>query len=586
MTTKMKKIYKKLAVLLFLLVGACNLDGDLQNPNEVSVAGADVNLIMNAIQLDFGDLYYTASTTVDPLVRGMFAMAGGFRYQTANQPQGNDGLWIQSYQNVLVNAELMIPLATAKGLTTHIAAAEIMEAYTYMMLVDIFGDVPQSEALQGPAGNFNPKADGGASVYAKALSLLDDARVQLAKTGANVGGALTRDIYYGGSRTLWNALANTLELRMQMNLGTAAANARIAVLIDATKTDIIDKADGSENFTYKYGIATVPDSRHPLYNTHYQPTKGAAGGYLSNYFMHEAYGIWNTTSPTDYTLVIEDPRWRYYFYRQVGSIKQMNAVDPKAVGCTPGSNPNHYISGPGPTDVTGVSATGSVFCIFDPGFYGRDHGDASGTPPSGPVQTVAGVYPAGGTFDNTAISDQSSYFGSTIRGDGANGAGINPIWMSFYTDFLKAEYYSKTGNAALAKSSMDAGIANSVAQVKAFAVAKGAKNTIQSTAKQASVLAAYAANADLRLSVATKPLDVIGREFFIAAWGNGLEQYNLYRRTSAPRNLQPTLQIGPGPWLRTQVYPSVYVNLNQNAAQKDANATVKTFWDTNPDVLN
>ncbi len=75
-------------------------------------------------------------------------------------------------------------------------------------------------------------------------------------------------------------------------------------------------------------------------------------------------------------------------------------------------------------------------------------------------------------------------------------------------------------------------------------------------------------------------------EFYKAVWGNGLEAYNLYRRTSAPRNMQATLQVNPGVWLRTQVYPSVYVNLNQNAKQKDAQAVVKTFWDNNPETLN
>jgi hypothetical protein len=158
--------------------------------------------------------------------------------------------------------------------------------------------------------------------------------------------------------------------------------------------------------------------------------------------------------------------------------------------------------------------------------------------------------------------------------------------MSFYTDFIKAEFLSRTGNAAGAKAAMDAGIVNSISQIKAFATSKGQLNTVQTAATQTSLINNYVANADARLAAAVKPLDVIGREFYVAAWGNGLEQYNLYRRTSAPRNLQPTLQPEPGPWLRSQVYPALYVNLNQNATQKNAAATVRVFWDTNPDVLN
>lgn len=566
----MKKIYKTLAVLVFLLVGACNLDGDLQNPNQVGVSGADVNLIMNAVQLDFGDFAYTAGATVDPLMR-MNAMTGGYRYQTANQPQGNDGIWFQAYSTVLINAETLIPLAKAKGLTTHVAAAELMEAYVWMALVDIFGDVPGVEALQGSAAKFNPVADGGAAVYQHALDLINDARTNLALTGTAVGGALTRDVYYGGSRANWTAFANTLELKMQMNLAqipaqAATANARIAVLLNGT-TNIIDTE--AENFTYKYGTATVPDSRHPLYNAYYTPTKGAAGGYLANYYMYNAFGIWDPANKFDPAFTTQDPRWRYYFYRQVGSLGQIALVDPKAIGCTPSAPPPHY------------QAKNEVFCVFEPGFYGRDHGDASGTPPSGPVVTCYGIYPAGGKIDNTSLS-KTDFVGSTVRGDGANGAGINPIWMSWYTDFMRAEYLARTGNNAGAQTAMQAGISNSITQIKNFATAKGgtlsAANTPSTTAYKTAVDGLYAA--------ASNKLDVIGMEFYKAVWGNGLEAYNLYRRTSAPRNMQATLQVNPGVWLRTQVYPSVYVNLNQNAKQKDAQAVVMTFWDNNPETLN
>jgi hypothetical protein len=45
--------------------------------------------------------------------------------------------------------------------------------------------------------------------------------------------------------------------------------------------------------------------------------------------------------------------------------------------------------------------------------------------------------------------------------------------------------------------------------------------------------------------------------------------------------MQPTIQTNPGPWMRTLVYPAVYVNLNSSATQRDANATNKVFWDNN-----
>ncbi len=82
----------------------------------------------------------------------------------------------------------------------------------------------------------------------------------------------------------------------------------------------------------------------------------------------------------------------------------------------------------------------------------------------------------------------------------------------------------------------------------------------------------------------SEKLDVVLKEFYLALWGNGLEAYNMYRRSSRPKNLQPTFQTSPGTFIRSFFYPSVHVNLNSTAVQKP-DMGVKVFWDTNPDPL-
>jgi len=71
------------------------------------------------------------------------------------------------------------------------------------------------------------------------------------------------------------------------------------------------------------------------------------------------------------------------------------------------------------------------------------------------------------------------------------------------------------------------------------------------------------------------------KEYYIALWGNGLDAYNNYRRTGKPENMQFTQEADPGAFNRSMIYPSVHVNLNQNAAQKSSQA-VQVFWDNNP----
>jgi hypothetical protein len=585
----MKSIFKKYGILFAFLASACSLDGDLENPNQVPLSGADVDYIMNLIQLDFADFFAGAQGTVSPLIRQ--ANMSTYRYQLAYQPQFQDGIWVGAYQGILVQAETMIPLAEEKGLTTHVAVAKILSAYTYLTLVDLFNDVPRTEALTAPSGNFNPVADPAKDVYNYAITLLGEARTELAKTGTDAGAALTRDIFYNGDRKKWTALCNTLELKAWVNLSMvdAAANAKVATFIDpatgASLQDIIDTP--SENFTYKYGTATVPaGSRHPMYDQFYSPNLGNAGGYLNTYFMYEMFNASDyTTDGVGGGAAIQDPRWRYYFYRQVGSINPViNGFDVKALGCTPGVPPPHY-----------QSAGVKMFCVFEPGFYGRDHGDGSGTPPDGPVITTAGVYPAGGRPDLTSTLS-TKYSKGTIRGDGANGAGIQPIWMSPYTDFIKAEVAIRAGNVATGKTLLLAAIKSSVQSVKTFSDDKGQSVTFApwSSAKWTDgdassfdvMVNTYTTAVGNAYDAASVKMEVAGREFWKAIWGNGVEGYNLYRRTGAPTDMQPTLQLNPGPWMRTLVYPSLYVNLNSSATQRNADQVNKVFWDTNPADLD
>jgi hypothetical protein len=159
MMLTMNKIYKTIGAMLVLLSVSisCDMDSDLANPNEISVEGADVNFIMNGVLLDFGDFFsYASGNSVDPsqtnfgpdrLMR-MRAMTTGYRYQTAAQAQYFDDTWEWAYSKVLMNIETMLPLAIEKNLTTQVGIAKILKAYTFLTLVDLFGDVPASLALK------------------------------------------------------------------------------------------------------------------------------------------------------------------------------------------------------------------------------------------------------------------------------------------------------------------------------------------------------------------------------------------------------------------------------------------------------
>jgi hypothetical protein len=77
----------------------------------------------------------------------------------------------------------MIPLAQSQKKYIQSGMARVMKAYTYGTLVDVFGDVPYSNAVKG-SDNTTPSVDGGAAVYTAVQNLLDSAIIDLTATGA------------------------------------------------------------------------------------------------------------------------------------------------------------------------------------------------------------------------------------------------------------------------------------------------------------------------------------------------------------------------------------------------------------------
>jgi hypothetical protein len=212
------------------------------------------------------------------------------------------------------------------------------------------------------------------------------------------------------------------------------------------------------------------------------------------------------------------------------------------------------------------------------GYWGRDHGNADPIPQDNEKRTIYGVYYAGGKFDN----DDNT---SGTPDDGAKGAGIHPIWMASFTEFLKAEAASSIGTSGDPKALLESGIRKSIARVIAFPGQVGVTvpaNKVPTAAQinnyVAKVLSNYdAANADGKLNI-------IMKEWYMALWGNGLDAYNNYRRTGMPNDMQPTITSSPDAFIRTFWYPAVHANLNKTASQKTS-LTQKTFWDKNPDPL-
>ena len=538
----MKNIIKYIAIVFAtgIVFNSCETaELDLTNdPNALTPSQANPDFYLNSVQETFARTVESLGETGAQVTR--IENMGTRDYQNAYSPNSFDNEWEQSYQEVIKNIRDMNVLAEEAELFYHIGMGQVMEAYTITLLVDYFGDVPYSEAISAPI-ILNPALDSGADIYTAALALLDQA---IANFNAESSALPQNDFFYDGNAALWIQAANTLKLRLYLNTGnTAAFNA-----IVADEDNFISSSD--EDFQFPWGSNLVqPDTRHPNYANVYT-AQGAQNDYASIWLMN----LMDTT---------DDPRIRYYFYRQSATVPGAPGIAPdeENLACSLTAAPEQYIAG------------GFPYCSLPNGYWGRNHGNDEGIPPDGFLRAAPGVYPQAGQFDDDSFSE-------IALGSGGGGAGITPMLLASTVDFWRAEVAMATDTEA-AKALMLAGVTKSITKVRTFGSVDGSADLSLAPSEGDISIFILGVNTAFDEAEGTDKWNVLADQFFIALKGNGHDSYNFYRRTGFPDNIEPNLEPEPGAFIRTFFYPANAASTNQNIPQKDG-VTNQVFWDTNP----
>ena len=532
-----KNILTLFLCVLFTLVSCDTLELDLtENPNALSPNQADAGFFLNSIQIDFAFWVSSMGDRGGELTRINYM--SGRTYNNVYSPDSWNGVWSSAYRGMLEDIRLMNILADEAGLTYHRGMGKVFQAYILLTLVDYFGDIPYTEALQGAEAILNPVSDSGESVYNAAISTLESAISDF-----NSGGPVpSNDYYYQGDADKWIKAANSIKKKALLNLGDFSNYNSITNYI----------VNPSDDFQFVWGTSpATPDTRHPLYRSNYTSTGG--GEYMSNWLM---FNMINGHAGNT------DPRINYYFYRQVDNTPGFDSsADEEVLEC---GLPGYYV----PPQLRGSD---TPFCAptnssSKPanGYWGRDHGNDNGIPPDGFKRTLRGVYPAGGAFD-----DES--FEGKVDGDGQGGFGITPILLSSWMHFMNAEVNVNTGG--------DPTYETLIALEQALIKTDDLGGPELSDEDVSNYIAAFTSDWNASTSTEEK-LDLWATEFFISLTGNGIDAYNSYRRNGYPRSLQPNIEPDPGQFPLIQYYPANYVNTNKNADQRSSK-TERVFWNSN-----
>ncbi|MCZ2472663.1 SusD/RagB family nutrient-binding outer membrane lipoprotein [Aquirufa ecclesiirivi] len=261
----MKKIFLVFVPLL-LLASACTEDiSQLNIETKRPAAVPAPTLFSNAVKTISGSLASpSVNTNVFRFTVSHWAMStyqdeAQYDFATRNIPQG---WWTSMYRDViadlresakLINADAsLLPAEKANKL----AIIDIMEVYTYSILVNTFGNIPYSESLN-PAILF-PKYDDAKTV---STDLINRLNADITKINTSAAGfASAEDLIYKGSVAKWLKFANTL--RMKIGMVQADVDANVAKsAVEASDAGAISSAADNGLFTY---MAASPN-QNPLY---------------------------------------------------------------------------------------------------------------------------------------------------------------------------------------------------------------------------------------------------------------------------------------------------------------------------------
>jgi len=551
----MKKIIKYITMAFtaaVLFTGCESTELDLTvSPNALSPTQADPNLLLNTIQLS----YAGNQTTFNGLGEGLTRIAyfGGRNYFNSLSGTTTSGVWATTYASILSNLQALetIDAETDIDYSFHIGLSKIMYAHSLFQLVDVLGEAAFSQA-GNPAEFPSPLLDSGQDVYAAAFGLLSEAEALLA-AGPSTQGA--QDMFYGGDTSKWIKVINSIRLRSYKNTSNKAA-------FDAIVAGGNYISSAADDLQFGYGTSELqPDDRHPDFQGGY--TASGSGPYRSNWIMN-------------LMLQNDDPRIRYYFYRQAngtpGAIDTNgNAVPPneETISCSLFVPPPHY--------------AGFVYCSVDNGYWGRSHGNDEGGPPDGFLKAAPGVYPAGGRFDDSQFGDPDPITGVLLApgvglGQGGGGAGIEPIILSSYVDFWIGEMAATDAERATA---LESALTKSIAKVQGFGALDGSADL--SFEPDAAAVTTYITDKVAEFTAATgdDKENIYANQYFTTLYSGGFEAFNYYRKTGFPTTVFPNWEPDPGPFPRTFLYPQNEVLNNPNLSQR-ADLTTQVFWDTNP----
>lgn len=314
------------------------------NPNSPTDVNAGV-LVSN-------DLYQIASDQSVGLAQflgmwmGHWSRSGNFIQDIATETyaispgyQYSEPFWQDMYHTNL-DLQTVIQKSIAAKDPFFEGISMVLQSYEFEKLVDVYNDVPYTQALD--INNILPKYDDAATIY-KGLFAKIDSGIALLQTaeGSNYAGTVSADasfdIMFGGSVQSWIQFANTLELKMLLNLSEDASEASfIPAQIAKINADSAGFLSAGNSAMVNPGYINSTGKQSPFYSIFgFSPTGAATQN--NAYFRANTYAVAFSTAT-------HDPRLNYFFGTTTSVTTGVDTIAGNFEG-QPSANSNSNTSG-------------------------------------------------------------------------------------------------------------------------------------------------------------------------------------------------------------------------------------------------
>lgn len=273
----MKNILRLFILVSFISLTACeSFLGDNVNPNDATSATPEL-VLPNALTRSAAVLrsYNTSAMWIN----GYTVNAGGYggwgSIVTYNFTTSTyDGIWGATYDDLINYQYIETSTAEDPSKAYFNAVAKVMKVWGFHMLVDVFGDIPYTEALQG-AENVAPVYDSQTAVYQDLVAQLNTA-IEIFTTAQGANGLGSADVMFGGNVTKWAQFANTLKLRLLIRMAGASETSSFASSQFASMNTSLGFI--TDDAMINPGYIATSGKQNPYWDTYHTNAAGSLSG--------------------------------------------------------------------------------------------------------------------------------------------------------------------------------------------------------------------------------------------------------------------------------------------------------------------